>query len=261
MSTTPGLQEDQIRKAVAALLKHVEKQQAKANELLEEEELLYLVIIALKKTPQEARKDKPLRLPLPHSLYDFDGAEVCLIVKDHKGEGHKAAKQRVKEEKLAKVSKVVGVSKLRTKYESAEAKRALCTAYDLFLADERVLPSLPKLLGKTFFKKKKQPIPVDLTGKDWARQVRKATEATYMHHTGGTCINIRVARSSFSAEQCTENIVEAIKGALPHIPKKWNNVQALHVKTATSAALPIYQTLPEQPQRIEIPKQAAQVEA
>ena len=23
--------------------------------------------------------------PLPHPLYDFDGAEVCLIVKDHKG--------------------------------------------------------------------------------------------------------------------------------------------------------------------------------
>lgn len=64
-----------------------------------------------------------------------------------KGEGHKAAKQRVKEQKLAKVSKVVGLSKLRTKYESAEAKRALCAAYDLFLADERVLPSLPKLLG------------------------------------------------------------------------------------------------------------------
>ncbi|KAK9915946.1 hypothetical protein WJX75_006320 [Coccomyxa subellipsoidea] len=260
MSGTPGLQDDQIRKAVDALLKHVEKQQAKANELLEEDELLYL-IIALKKTPQEARKDKPVRIPLPHSLYDFDGAEVCLIVKDHKGEGHKAAKQRVKEQKLAKVAKVVGVSKLRTKYESAEAKRALCAAYDLFLADERVLPSLPKLLGKSFFKKKKQPIPVDLTSKDWAGQVRKATEATYMHHTGGTCINIRVARSSFSGEQCTENILEAVKGALVHIPKKWNNVQALHVKTASSAALPIYQTLPEQPQRIEIAKQAAEASA
>lgn len=67
----------------------------------------------------------------------------------HAGEGHKAAKQRVKEQKLAKVAKVVGVSKLRTKYESAEAKRALCAAYDLFLADERVLPSLPKLLGES----------------------------------------------------------------------------------------------------------------
>jgi len=39
------------------------------------------------------------------------------------------------------------VSKLRTKYESHEAKRILAGAYDLFVADERVIPSLPKLLG------------------------------------------------------------------------------------------------------------------
>lgn len=48
---------------------------------------------------------------------------------------------------MAGVAKVVGLSKLRTKYESHEAKRQLCSSYDLFLADERVLPSLPKLLG------------------------------------------------------------------------------------------------------------------
>ena len=56
--------------------------------------------------------------------------------------------------------------------------------------------------GKTFFKKKKQPIPVDLTGKDWAGQVRKATEATYMHHTGGTCINIRWAAALYPLKAC-----------------------------------------------------------
>ncbi len=78
-----------------------------------------------------------------HQLLFAKGFPVVFV-----GEGHKAAKERVREQKLAKVSKVVGVSKLRTKYESAEAKRALCAAYDLFLADERVLPSLPKLLGE-----------------------------------------------------------------------------------------------------------------
>ena len=39
------------------------------------------------------------------------------------------------------------MSKLKTKYESHEAKRQLCNSYDMFAADERVLPSLPKLLG------------------------------------------------------------------------------------------------------------------
>lgn len=108
--------------------------------------------------------------------------------------------------------------------QAHEAKRKLCGEYDLFLADERVLPQLPKLLGefcapwgcqsplaactcwfsdmdtevchhhapplqwhsigltlhcvrlpagKTFFKKKKQPIPVNLATKDWGAQVRK----------------------------------------------------------------------------------------
>ena len=47
----------------------------------------------------------------------------------------------------AHIRQVVGVSKLRTKYESHEARRILAGAYDLFVADERVIPSLPKLLG------------------------------------------------------------------------------------------------------------------
>ena len=54
--------------------------------------------------------------------------------------------------------------------------------------DVKLLPA-----GKKFFQKKKQPIPVDLTNKDWAAQVRKATEATYMYHTGGTSLSIRQA--------------------------------------------------------------------
>lgn len=45
------------------------------------------------------------------------------------------------------MTKVIGLSKLKTKYEPHEAKRALCNQYDLFLADDRILPSLPKYLG------------------------------------------------------------------------------------------------------------------
>ena len=46
------------------------------------------------------------------------------------------------------MKKVIGISKLKAKYESHEAKRNLCSEYDLFLADNRVLPVLPKLLGE-----------------------------------------------------------------------------------------------------------------
>lgn len=65
------------------------------------------------------------------------------------GEGHKAAKLRVKQQKVAGVAKVIGVSKLKGKYEPFEAKRQLCNSYDLFIADDRIVPSLPKLIGRT----------------------------------------------------------------------------------------------------------------
>eukprot|EP00884_Botryococcus_braunii_P005373 jgi/Botrbrau1/14837/Bobra.0278s0007.1 len=244
MASYEGFDAGQAKKAVAALLKHANKgKQDHRQTLIDEDEFLYLGI-QLKTTPHGPKKHKPVCLPVPHSLYSFDGAEICLIVKDHKGEGHKEAKQRVKEEKIARVSKVIGVSKLRTTYESFEAKRKLCTDFDLFLADNRILPSLPKLIGKTFFKKKKQPIPVDLRRKEWGEEVQRALNATYMFLGHGSCLTIRFARSSFTEKQCAENLVAVLRAAVPHLPKKWSNVQNLFIKTANSVALPFYQSLP-----------------
>ena len=45
-------------------------------------------------------------------------------------------------------------------FEGQRDKRQLCAAYDVFVADQRVLPMLPPLLGKTFFKKRKLPVAV-----------------------------------------------------------------------------------------------------
>jgi len=157
------------------------------------------------------------------------------------GEGHKKAKAKVVEDNVAGVAKVLGISKLRSKFESHEAKRQLCNSYDLFLADERVLPSLPKLLGKTFFKKKKQPVPVKLTGKDWAPHIKKACDATYLF-LGGSSINVRVAKSSQTEKECVENIMAALEGAVELLPGKFNGLKSLYLKTAQSVALPIYQS-------------------
>lgn len=43
--------------------------------------------------------------------------------------------------------------------------------------------------------KKKQPIPIRLTGKDIPGQVRKACSCTYMFKNSGTSINIKVRRT------------------------------------------------------------------
>ena len=203
---------------------------------------------------------RPTNRAIPHPIYRFDGAEVCLIVKDAPGgdgknsASNKAAKAKAKNQKLAEaagVSKVIALSKLKSKYEPHEAKRALANAFDLFLADARVLPSLARLLGKAFFRAKKQPVPVDLRGKDWRTPVSDAVRATYYYRGGGSCVNVRVARSSFSAAQVAENVEAALRNLVPKLSSspgaaagKWSGVRSVLIKSAASAALPVYQSEP-----------------
>eukprot|EP00892_Ulva_mutabilis_P012830 jgi/Ulvmu1/991/UM103_0018.1 len=234
---------EQLEKAITALKRYLGSQESSG--LLEEDEFLY-VQIALKTSHPSHRKDKPICIPLPHPFHQRDGVDICLFVKDDKsGAGHKAAKKKL--EKFANkagVAKVIGTSKLRTKYESYESKRNLCREYDLFLADDRILPSLPKLIGKSFFKQKKQPMPVDLTASDWTAQVEKAKSCTAMLLSAGSCMSIKVGMSSQSTEEVLANADAVLQAVADAIPKKWPNVQAVYLKSSDSVALPVYQSLP-----------------
>jgi ribosome biogenesis protein UTP30 len=204
---------------VTALKRYTGSSEHTATDLLDEDEFFY-IMLSLKKTSPAQRTDKPIRIPLPHPLYDFEGAEICLFVKDDKsGAGHKDAKKRLAQYEKKRISKVVGTSKLRTKFESYEQKRILCGQYDLFLADDRILPSLPKLIGKQFFRKKKQPIPIKLSGKDWSLQFDKARRCTVL---------TRVAAPAFHQGRTplpdrTRHQHPAVLNAQTH-PKKWPRV-------------------------------------
>ncbi|KAG0331563.1 hypothetical protein BG004_001614 [Podila humilis] len=170
----------QAGKAVKALLGHLEKENENKSQLIEDDKFVWL-IVATKKF-SDASKAKPYRIPLKHSIVAPD-AEVCLFVKDPQ----KSFKQLLEEKQVKSVNKVIGVSKLRAKYKPYEAKRQLCASYGMFLADARVVTVLPKLLGKSFYLKKKQPIPVDLTKSDLKKEIARAIGSTYMHQTSGTC--------------------------------------------------------------------------
>ena len=162
------------------------------------------------------------------------------------GEGSAAAKARVAADPArCGVAKVIGYSKLKANYKAHEARRRLCASYDLFLSDDRILPLLPKLLGKSFFKKKKQPIPVDLAHEDWGTAVRRATAGAYFFVSAGGCSAVRCARASQSAEEVAANALAAAAGVAARIPKGWKGIRALYLKTNASVALPIYAALPD----------------
>lgn len=53
------------------------------------------------------------------------------------------------------VNRVVDTDKLRGKWRPFEARRNLCAENDVWLVDDRVVPSMPGLLGKVWFDAKK----------------------------------------------------------------------------------------------------------
>ncbi|CAN6467864.1 unnamed protein product [Victoria cruziana] len=232
-------------RAVDSLLKWVTaRPKYQKAQLFDHDEFLYL-ILTLKKIPASPRI-RPFKILLPNPLFPFDGSlEICLIIDDRpKSLNSKVAKQKIEEEGIP-ISKVLKFSKLKSNYRAFEARRKLCGSYDLFFADKRVIPLLPPLLGKSFFRKKKIPLPVELTHKNWKGQMQNACNSTFLFLRSGTCSVVKVGKVSQKREEIIANVMAAIQGIVDVIPKKWDNVRSFHLKTMESLALPIYQVLPE----------------
>lgn len=176
----------------------------------------------------------------------------------------------------SRIAKVYSISKLKTKYKSYESKRQLLAEYDIFLADERIITGLPMLLGKVFYKStSKRPIPVSLTGKerfggqerpdkdaanvkkrrskeaggstvigapaDVAAEIEKTLQTTLVHLAPATTTSVKAALASWTPAHVAENVQAVVEGMVEKfVPKKWRGVKSIHIKTPTSAALPIW---------------------
>jgi len=252
-----GLDSALVSKAVKAVLKYHEKITEGSSDkltLLGDDRPVQLQFTLLR-APGKS-KPKPAQILIPHPFYkladgndDSDGdveePEICLIVK----ESSKAWCQEMIEkfpDHMGCVKKVLGLDSLRKKHGSYEQKRQLLSKYNMFLADDRILPMMSKALGNAFIKAKKLPIPINLTREAVLPfAIQKALSATYMTVNTGTCISIRAGHTGMEPKKLTENIIAIAKTAVSKIPRSWANVQMIGVKTADSISLPVYNKTPE----------------
>jgi hypothetical protein len=165
-------------------------------------------------------------------------------------------KQKLAATPVPTFTKVIGVEKLRKNYKEYKSRRELADRYDLFVADERVVRMLPQLLGKTFYEKKKVPVPVRLDRATWPRELATARDSTHVLVGWGQTMSVRVGRSDMTAAevggggtrgaacpcgvgahaldcrlpptplaQVAENIMAVVGPAVAHVAKKWRGVQ------------------------------------
>ncbi|CAE6076687.1 unnamed protein product [Arabidopsis arenosa] len=223
-----------------------DKSKTEKPQLLEQDELVYL-IASLKKIPQTSRTNA-YRIPLPHPLINpaEDSPELCLIIDDRPKSGLTKADvmKKIKSENIP-ITKVIKLSKLKSDYKAFEAKRKLCDSYDMFFADRRIIPLLPRVIGKKFFTSKKIPVAIDLKHKNWKQQIEKACGSAMFFIRTGTCSVIKVGKLSMELDEITENVMATLNGVVELLPNKWKYVRSLHLKLSESLALPIYQSVPD----------------
>ena len=223
-----------ISRAVAALTDFVKRERAERKKLslIDEAETISL-IVTMFKTPEHG-KNKGIPITIPHTLHPVDETRVCIFVKD---DAVKPVKERLEGELQLGVDKVMSLTKLRTRFSDHQKRRQLCGGYDLFLADDRILPMLTKALGREFFKHKKQPRPIKVLRKNLQGQIAKARDSTRLYLGWGSCSAVRAARTDMTAAQIAANLSSVLAGVARSVPKGWKGIQALHIKTPTSVCL------------------------
>jgi len=268
-SSSCTVDRDLLRKAVLALQKH-------HNITVEKEEKLCLlgsdlpihIQFTLNKVPGKT-SSRPILIDIPHPLYKLvkdnddgddiedntdedklDDVEVCLIVKDE-------SKPWIQEliakfpSHLSYIKKVLTLTSLRKKHSRYSDRRQLVKRFDLFMADDRILPMLGKALGKSFFQEKKQPISIRLTRKEALPfAVKRCLKGTFMWVSAGTCVSIKAGNTAMSARKLSENMEHIVENAVKSIPRKWSNIAAISIKTSNSVALPVYNKTREELEEI-----------
>ena len=223
-SPSIGVDAQLTTRALKALLKHHESSTSSSSNLLGND-LDVQVQFTLARIPGNA-SPKPIRIDIPHPLVKVDGSttamdtdeaddtlqevSVCIIVKEESKPYIQSILSKFPKQ-LGSIKKVLGLQSLRTKHKSYTQRRELLSRFDIFLADDSILPMLTKALGGKFFDKKKQPIPVNISRKEALPfAIEKALNSTFMYLSSGTCVTIRYVYLLFDFVLCDVSLSYAL---------------------------------------------------
>lgn len=230
-----------VTKAVSALVHHYAKSNDEENntDLLATPPPLH-VQICLQTVPKHGF-GKPFPLRVPHSIHREDDARsgVCLFCKQS---DVKLYRDLYETSASPRIAHVMGLETLRSDYADYAARRRLVRTYPIFLADDRIVPMLPAVLGRDCWHR--PPLPIRIQS---ATAMHRAIYQTTVLaiSKGGTCCSVRAGYVDQEPSELVENVVAIVREAQQKLGARKLRMQAVSVKLPDSAALPIWNMLPE----------------
>lgn len=212
----------------------------------DEKKNLYVNLEFKKHQSQRAvLKPKLIQLSKPFLPKQRD-LSVCLFLRDGMIKNENDL-EKLESASIPNLRKVLTLNQLKKIYSYYEKREELVDEYDVFVTDDAILSSLPKILGKTFYHETaKSPIAIrpyvhkssELSLEQLQQQIQKVLNSTAYLVPVGTKLSLRVG--SLDTQFTTEDLLENISDVL----KKFEEKDLITVGLATSnlPTLPLFYT-------------------
>jgi len=215
------LSTDTLREAVQAMLVASKAKKRKFTETIE-------LQIALKN--YDPVKDKRFSGSIQLPIAPRDKFKVMVLGNDkHIGEAKEAGCDSMSVEDLKKLKK------------GKKAVKKLANGYNSFLASSTLIRQIPRLLGPGLNKAGKFPAVLGAND-DIAEKVRQAKGSVkfQLKSKKTLCMGVPIANIAMSEDDIVANISLAVNFLVGLLPKNWQQVKRLHIKTTMGAPFRVY---------------------
>lgn len=229
-----------ISKALSELKKFVansNKDEESKAQLFEDELTNDLQIIFTKKNLFTSKKNfKPKLIHIQDKPQNEEQPKIVLFVRDDVID--KELLEKIEESELnSLIEQIITGSDLKSTYKQYEKRRELYSLNDIFLADDSLITTLPKLLGKVFYDSKKLPIPIKINKENFSiqsviNQVNKISNSIVYSLPRSNNLSVNLG----SIETINESV---LKQVIEHFQNE--ELRSIFIKTNQSPALPLYE--------------------
>lgn len=229
-----------ISKALSELKKFVansNKEEESKAQLFEDELTNDLQIIFTKKNLFTSKKNfKPKLIHIQDKPKIEEQPRIVLFIRDDVID--KELLEKIEESELnSLIEQIITGSDLKSTYKQYEKRRELYSLNDIFLADDSLITTLPKLLGKVFYDSKKLPIPIKINKENFSiqsviNQVNKISSSIVYSLPRSNNLSVNLG----SIETIDESV---LKQVIEHFQNE--ELRSIFIKTNQSPALPLYE--------------------
>ncbi|KAH3673080.1 hypothetical protein WICMUC_003913 [Wickerhamomyces mucosus] len=226
---------EKLDKAISELKKFINSQDESKNELFDDELKEDLELILTKKSLFTSKVDFKPKLIQVSNITEFsDIPKIALFVRDDLIDSSKL--EEIENSELNQyISQIISAKELHSTYKPYEKRRELFKNYDLFLADDGLVTTLPKSLGKVFYdSNNKLPIPIrvkkDVSVISILGQIKKILNSKIYRLNKSNVLNVKLGNiSQINSEQILKII------------NNFSELKDIFIKSNQSPSLPLYE--------------------